>query len=199
MKKNKKTEAPNILVEKQKFYIGEFEQEAAWLSFMHREGWKLTSIRGSRYSFVKTDTSNYIYALDYLALGTATGDYLQMYQDFGWEFVCQYDHWCYFRKQQTEQPETNTSLFSDRETKVELCKRIKKNKLSHILSAFLLLPCVLHVLYGYSQEKHFGSVLNTGILILGILFLCTLFISLVIHFNQINRLNKKIKELHAEN
>ncbi len=38
MRKNKKVNDPNILVEKQKFYISEFEQEAAWLSFLHREG-----------------------------------------------------------------------------------------------------------------------------------------------------------------
>jgi len=199
MRKTKKVNDPNILVEKQKFYISEFEQEATWLSFMHREGWKLTSIRGSRYYFEKTDTEDWIYELDYLDVGTAAGDYLQMYQDFGWEFVCQYDHWCYFRKQRIEGEETNTFLFSDCETKIELCKRIKKNKFSHILSAFLFLPCALHVLYTYSQKKLFDSILNTGITVFCILFLYILFISLVIYFNQINRLNKKIKELSVKN
>lgn len=197
MKKRKKENNPNILVEKQKFYISEFEQEAAWLSFMHREGWKLTSIRGSRYYFEKADAKDWIYELDYLDVGTAAGDYLQMYQDFNWEFVCQYDHWCYFRKQRIEGAEINTSLFSDRETKLELCKRIKKNKFSHLLSSLLLLPCAIHVLYTYSHEKYFGSVLNTVITIFCILFLCIFFISLVIYFNQIKRLNKKINELKA--
>jgi hypothetical protein len=197
MRKNKKVNDPNILVEKQKFYISEFEQEAAWLSFMHREGWKFVSTDGFHYQFEKTEKEDMVYEMDYLESGVAGDDYLQMYRDYGWEFVCQCDHWCYFRKQRTEGDEADTVLFRDRESKLELCKRVVHGQFLRMLPFILLMPSMLNLFRLSKPTEHFGPVFGTALTVISILSLGIFIVPLIIYFNQINRLNKLIKELEG--
>ncbi len=197
MRKNKKITNPNILIEKQKFYISEFDQEAAWLSFMHREGWKFTSTDGFHYQFEKSEKEDWVYELDYLESGVAGEDYLQMYRDFGWEYVCQYDHWCYFRKQRVEGEEADTTLFGDRESRLELCKRVVHGQFLRMLPFLLLMPSILNLFRLSKPMEHFGPVFGVFLTVLCILSLGLFIIPLVIYLNQINRLNKLIKELEG--
>jgi len=197
MRKNKKADDPNILVEKQKFYISEFDQEAAWLSFMHREGWKFVSTDGFHYQFEKSEKEDWVYELDYLESGVAGEDYIQMYQDFGWEYVFQYDHWCYFRKQRIEGEENATTLFGDRESKLELCKRVVHGQFLRMLPFLLLTPSILNLFRLSKPMEHFGPVFGIFFTVLCILSLLIFIVPLIIYFNQINRLNKLIKELEG--
>ena len=197
MRKNKKVNDPNILEEKQKFYISEFEQEAAWLSFMHREGWKFVSTDGFHYQFEKTEKEDMVYEMDYLESGVAGDDYLQMYRDYGWEFVCQCDHWCYFRKQRTEGDEADTVLFRDRESKLELCKRVVHGQFLRMLPFILLMPSTINLFRLSKPTEHFGPIFGTALTVISILSLGIFIVPLIIYFNQINRLNKLIKELEG--
>ena len=197
MRKNKKVNDPNILVEKQKFYISEFEQEAAWLSFMHREGWKFVSTDSLHYQFEKTEKEDLVYEMDYLESGVAGDDYLQMYRDYGWEFVCQCDHWCYFRKQRTEGDEADTVLFRDRESKLELCKRVVHGQFLRMLPFILLMPSTINLFRLSKPTEHFGPIFGTALTVISILSLGIFIVPLIIYFNQINRLNKLIKELEG--
>lgn len=197
MRKNKKADDPNILVEKQKFYISEFEQEAAWLSFMHREGWKFVTTDSLHYQFEKTEKENWVYEMDYIESGVADETYLQMYQDYGWEYVSQCDHWCYFRKQHIEGETADTALFVDRESKLELCKRVVHGQFLRMLPFLLLMPSVINLLRLYKPTEHFGPVFGTALTVISILSLSIFLVPLIIYLNQINRLNKLIKELEG--
>ena len=197
MKKNKKTNDPNILIEKQKFYISEFEQEAAWLSFLHREGWKFVSTDGFHYKFEKAEKEDWVYELDYKENGVAEDDYIQMYRDFGWEYAGQYDHWCYFRKQRVEGEDVDTTLFGDRESKLELCKRVVNGQFSRMLPLLLLTPSMLNLFRLAKPVETFGPVIGTILSIICTLSLLIFFIPLIIYFTQISRLNKQIKELEG--
>lgn len=197
MRKNKKADDPNILVEKQKFYISEFEQEAAWLSFMHREGWKFVTTDSLHYQFEKTEKENWVYEMDYIESGVADETYLQMYQDYGWEYVSQCDHWCYFRKQRIEGETADTALFVDRESKLELCKRVVHGQFLRMLPFLLLMPSVINLLRLYKPTEHFGPVFGTALTVISILSLSIFLVPLIIYLNQINRLNKLIKELEG--
>lgn len=190
----KAKENETILIEKQKFYTAEFEQEAAWLSFMHREGWKFLSTDGFHYRFEAAPKEDWYYQLDYKQNGVAEDDYLQMYQDFGWEFAGQYNNWFYFRKQRVNGEEPDLSLFSDRESKLELCKRIINGQLLRLLPLLLIMgcSCSLLLLGGFLQSGGFSGVI-TGIA-------CFLQIALFLllignYFSQMARLNKMIKDL----
>ena len=102
---------PAILTERQIFYISEFDVEAAWLSFMHREGWKMLSTTGFKYRFESCPKENWTYQLDFRADGVSEEEYIQMYADYGWEFVTRFRQWYYFRKPYSE--EEDMSIFSD--------------------------------------------------------------------------------------
>lgn len=197
MRKNKKVNDPNILVEKQKFYISEFEQEAAWLSFMHREGWKFVSTDSLHYHFEKTEKEDWVYKMDYLESGVADETYLQMYQDYGWEYAGQCDHWCYFRKQRVEGEEADTALFSDRESKLELCKRAVHGQFLRMLPFLSLMTIMLNLIRLSELTESFGPVFGTFLTVLCILSLLLFIVPLIIYINQINRLNKLIKELEG--
>ncbi len=195
MSKKKKKQDPNILIEKQKFYISEFEQEAAWLSFMHREGWKFVSTDSLHYQFEKTEKEDWVYKMDYLESGVADETYLQMYQDYGWEYAGQCDHWCYFRKQRVEGEETDTTLFGDRESKLELCKRVVHGQFLRMLPFLLLMPCMINLIRFANPIEDFGPVFGTILTVICMLSLLIFIVPLFIYLNQINRLNKLIKEL----
>ncbi len=193
----KEKENENILVEKQKFYTAEFEQEAAWLSFIHREGWRFLSTDGFHYRFEAAPKEDWCYQLDYKQNGVAEDDYLQMYQDFGWEFAGQYGNWFYFRKQRTNGEEPDLSLFSDRESKLELCKRIINGQLLRILPLLLIMcgSCSLLLL---------GVLLNSGgflSVIIGIAYFIQFALFLLPignYFSQMARLNKMMKGLDGQ-
>ncbi|MBQ9768047.1 MAG: DUF2812 domain-containing protein [Lachnospiraceae bacterium] len=190
----KKETDPNILVEKQTFYIAEFEQEAAWLSFMNREGWKFLSTDGIHYRFERTEKEDWSYQLDWKGNGVAEEDYLQMYQDFGWEYVGQFHHWFYFRKKRVEGEETDTSAFSDRESKIELCKRILNGQLLRLIPIFLLYGSYISLFFINDLSSiggFLGGLLN-GLAIAGIV----VFIFLLGNYlGQMNRIRKMMKEL----
>lgn len=195
MSKKQKEQNPNILIEKQKFYISEFEQEAAWLSFMHREGWRFVSTDSLHYHFEKTEKEDWCYQMDYLESGVADETYLQMYQDYGWEYAGQCDHWCYFRKQRVEGEETDTALFGDRESKLELCKRVVHGQFLRMLPFLLLMPCMINLIRFANPIEDFGPVWGTVLTVICMLSLLIFIVPLFIYFNQISRLNKLIKEL----
>lgn len=197
MKNRKKENDPNTLIEKQKFYISEFEQEAAWLSFMHKEGWKFVSSDGFHYQFEKTEQEDWCYQLDYKENGIAEDDYIQMYQDYGWEYISQCNHWFYFRKKRVEGEETDTTLFGDRESKLELCKRIVHGQFLRMLPLILLFPCFTNLLRFYDPFEIAGPVFGTFLSIVSVLSICIFIIPFVIYINQITRLNKLINELEG--
>ena len=83
----------NTLTERQVFYIAEFQEEAAWLSFMHREGWKMTRTTGFKYYFEACPQEDWAYQLDFKEEGVDEEAYIQMYADYGWEFVTRFRRW----------------------------------------------------------------------------------------------------------
>ena len=152
---------PAILTERQIFYISEFDVEAAWLSFMHREGWKMLSTTGFKYRFESCPKENWTYQLDFRADGVSEEEYIQMYReihqgdgpkkrmaalretiemyaDYGWEFVPRFRQWYYFRKPYSESEDM--SIFSDNASKIEMCRSIIRQH------ALLVTPMILILL-----------------------------------------------------
>ena len=112
----------NTLTERQTFYIAEFSEEAAWLSFMHREGWKMVSTTGFKYRFESCPQEDWIYQLDFRDESMDEDEYIRMFADYDWEFVTRFRHWYYFRKIRTA--DDNMSIFSDNESKIEMCRKV---------------------------------------------------------------------------
>ncbi|MBP3700644.1 MAG: DUF2812 domain-containing protein, partial [Lachnospiraceae bacterium] len=170
------------------FYISEFRAEEAWLSFMHSQGWKLQSIDGIgfHYTFEACDPEDWIYQLDFKEDGVAEDDYIQMYEDYGWELIQRFRHWFYFRKKKNGGDADDLSIFSDNASRIEMCRQIIRHHARLIfgmLGGFLMIAGLLTICF---PQMSFAKGLLTGTII-GSCF-GAMFIG-----NQFHRLNHMIR------
>ena len=108
------------LIYKNKLIWGwEDEKEEAWLRQMATEGLHLVKLAGlGRYAFQAGAPRDVVYRLDFYS--NLKGDYkqyLQLFQDAGWELVGEFFSWQYFRKpaEHGESPE----ILTDNESKIK--------------------------------------------------------------------------------
>jgi hypothetical protein len=113
------------------FYLSEFEEEEKWLQVQHSQGWKLAGICGkmhTQYKFEKCPDEEWIYQLDFRGNDVKKDEYIQLFADCGWEFIFQHDRWFYFRKKK-EPEDADIAIFSDRDSKINMCERIINGRL----------------------------------------------------------------------
>jgi hypothetical protein len=100
------------------------EQEEGWLEEMSQSGWHLKSVRlPCVYTFDKGEPCRNAYRLDYMMMKRDQLDeYLQIFQDAGWEYVGEMSNWRYWRKKVVngETPE----IFTDNESKIKKYQRM---------------------------------------------------------------------------
>ena len=126
------------------FYISDFEEEQEFLSSQHNAGWRLTDTRGKKYFFEKCDKEAAIYQIDFNPKEQRKSEYVQLFTDFGWEFVDEKDGRFYFSKPALQGSEEK--IFSDRETKLAMCRKIIKRKLVQLIPLTVIsviISCVL--------------------------------------------------------
>lgn len=121
------------------FSVPEYVKEQEWLSRQHRNGWKLMKIiPPCFYVFERCKPEEVVYQLDYNQEGMAhTEEYVQMFQDLGWEHILDFVGYSYFRKPVAEM-EDQEEIFSDDASKLEMAERIFKGKIFPLLVLFFL-------------------------------------------------------------
>ena len=106
------------------FWAWDDEKEEAWLREMAQAGWHLTAVVPiGIYSFEKGVPRDDVYRLDFFTKTQGEkGDYLQLFQDAGWDYVGEYGSWQYFRTTTVngETPE----IFTDNESKSRKYQRL---------------------------------------------------------------------------
>jgi hypothetical protein len=167
------------------FTIADYEEEEQWLRAQHKSGWKLVKMTPPCfYTFEQCEPEDVIYRLDYKN-ADATGDYMQMYSDFGWEYAGQCVGWLYFRKDASQiDTEREGELFSDNESKVSMLKHIIKTRMLPIFIIFLC--CVI---------PQTVRALNGGV---GIGFLIFWLVMLVIYFFLVLHCSVKLFRLERK-
>ena len=87
-------------IESKVFFITDFNQQAHYLSNMHKKGWKLVKISWSLfYHFEKCEPEDVVYQVDFKESKNKDREsYLRMYEDYGWEFVTSCQSFIIFRK-----------------------------------------------------------------------------------------------------
>jgi hypothetical protein len=128
-------------IEKKNFGIAEFAEEEKWLEEQHRNGWRLTKTNGTKYQFERCDADEWVYQLDFKEKGTAEEEYIQMFKDCGWEYVLQYDKWCYFRRKKEDG--ADLSIFSDRFSKIDMYSRILQSRRLIVTVALFAIACAI--------------------------------------------------------
>ena len=124
-----------------RFYtIADYDEEAVFLNARHREGWKLVGVTFlGFYHFEACEPEDVSYQLDFPDEPPADNAYyLQMFQDYGWEYICEFNGWSYFRKPRS-QGEELPSIFSDSRSRLELIDRVFQRRMVPLLVIFFLL------------------------------------------------------------
>ena len=121
------------------FSVADFEEEQGFLSLQHSLGWKLMSIKHGLYTFEKSPAEKFVYQLDYNPTNQDEDEYIQLFIDYGWEFIQKNKSRFYFRKLESDL-ESDNNIFSDRESKAEMCRKIVNRRL------FLLIPLTFIVI-----------------------------------------------------
>ena len=147
------------------FNLADYEEEEQWLREKHNDGWKLVKfLPPCFYTFESCTPEDVIYRVDYKN-SRQTADYMQMVQDFGWEFFTQCVGWLYFRKPAADvDTEADGELFSDGESRVEMVQRIARTRLIPLTIIFFscIIPNLINAIngvmgvYSYILTDFFG-------------------------------------------
>ena len=150
-------------IESKVFFITDFNQQAQYLTEMHRKGWRLTKIRWSFfYHFEKCQPEDVVYQVDFKeAKNKDRENYLHMYEDYGWEFVTSCQNFVIFRKAAVK---GDLEIYGDRESRVEFVKTIFQRR-------YLLSLGLYGILLGTSLRSRPGFVLGFSIIYIPLLLL----------------------------
>lgn len=142
------------------FSVVQYEQEQEYLSEMHKNGWKLTRIGAPGwYHFEKCEPEDVVYQLDYNQDGVANKEeYTQLFQECGWEYLFDYVGYSYFRKRRDDK-ETETAIFCDDESRLDMMGRVLKGKLLPLLIIFFAIIMPQLSMQMNRHTKGFDSVM----------------------------------------
>lgn len=156
------------------FTIADYEEEEAFLRKQHNLGWKLKkTVPPCFFVFEKCAPEDVVYRLDYKN-NTETGDYFQMFQDYGWERCGQCLGWLYFRKPASAMDsEQEGEIFSDDASRLAMVDHILKTRMLPLVIVFLccLLPNFSRLLNDSGDPMHWFLLVLFSALMLLYIFL----------------------------
>lgn len=118
--------------------IMDYEEEEDFLREQHRKGWKFRKYwLPGLYFFDRCTPKDVVYRLDFdqADRGEKPG-YLQLYHDYGWEYLFDVNGFSYFRKP-ADSLEEDMEIFSDNESRIEMVRRIFRRRMIPLLIVFL--------------------------------------------------------------
>jgi hypothetical protein len=147
------------LVKYKLFLAWQDDREERWLEEMARQGWHLVE-GGIRFVFRKGAPEAIRYRLDYRRrFPDGKGEYFAMFRDAGWEYVCGFVHWHYFRSPASANaPE----IYTDVESRVDMYRQLQR-----VLLAVMFLNLIM-MNNSLRRETHWVALLQaTVVLLLG--------------------------------
>ena len=139
------------------FPIPEWKKEEKYLREQHKNGWQFVSVSGfCLYHFKKCEPKDIIYQLDYNPDSISQKDeYVQIFNDCGWEYLQDYVGYSYFRKPASEAAGTE-EIFCDSDSRFQMLERVCKGRM---LPMLLLFSCVFFL--QFMTRKFRGSNILT--------------------------------------
>ena len=157
--------------------IADYDKEALYLGEMHAKGWKLKEVSYSnlvvavKYTFEKCQPEQVVYQLDFYPMKKSErASYLQLFKDFGWEHITNFNGFSYFRKLYSGvESDAEFEIYNDAAGKLAVVKRILIMRMLPILLLFLaLLPVFSKFVSGassFSWELFLIFIINWVLLI----------------------------------
>lgn len=173
------------------FFAWQEEECEKWLNSMSMDGWHLVGVKyypAIKFYFLKGEPTNYIYKFDVKSMFTRKieEEYLEIYENAGWEYVTQDVLTTYFRKEYT--PGEENEIYTDNGSRIGKYKSILTVLYGTLLLEFICLLVELAAL-GIAIAQGNGSyklyLFFTGIIIA---FICVVFFG-------ISKIRWKIKGL----
>lgn len=156
------------------FTIPQYQQEEDFLSDMHEKGWRFTHAAfPGIYHFVECEPGKAAYRLDYNPEGSQNREeYLQMFSDCGWEYVCDFVGYSYFRKEGAVGAERE-EIFCDDASRLDMMKRVFAGRFIPLICLFALviLPQLFLNTAGYGGSGRAQDILSFVFLGLAVLYL----------------------------
>ena len=144
------------------FWAWEDEKEAAWLNKMSQQGWHFQSVHGlCNYTFERGEPTDFAYQLDFVDSEKDMDNYLQMFEDAGWDYLGKMGRWQYFR--QEARGGAQPRIYTDNASKVAMYQRVLLPLVVGVVVMVLSLYTLGDRAEGFYQ---FLAVLNIGFLLL---------------------------------
>jgi hypothetical protein len=157
------------------FFAWQDDKEEDWLREMARKGWHLSSFGlPGFYNFIQGEPQDVVYRLDFITTKIDMDEYLQLFQDAGWEHLGSLVGWQYFRK--PAEAEGANEIYTDPESKIQRHRRMLA-----YFTIFLPIMIVLFIRIGDPSSYPFLGVMKlffAGVLILYAYAMVRIFIRL---------------------
>ena len=168
------------------FTIPEWEKEEKWLREQHKNGWKLIKATPPGfYKFEQCKPEDVIYQLDYNKDGREhLLEYVQMFEDCGWEYMFDFVGYSYFRKPVSAM-QAEEEIFSDDSSKLEMLERVYKGRMVPLLIIFITIICPQ--LYIQFTTPYLAAKIIFGIYCVLFFIYVTIFIQAAVFYNKLRR------------
>ena len=139
--------------------IADYDREALYLRKMHAEGWKLKRVSYSnlvvavKYTFEECQPEQVSYQLDFYPMKKSErASYLQLFKDYGWEHITDFNSFSYFSKPYSQiESDAEFEIYNDAAGRFAMVKRILTMRMLPILLLFsALLPIFSKLVSGVS-------------------------------------------------
>ena len=108
------------------FWSYDYDKQEKYYTEMHAKGWALKKQDKAAVvlqQFEKCEPANVVYKIGYNAVKTDRDSYIQMFEDYGWEFVGTAQNFYYFRKNAEGVSPEELDIFSDSESRLDMAKK----------------------------------------------------------------------------
>lgn len=171
----------NTRTEFKLFSVPQWKQEQEYLRHQHKNGWRFVSVSFlGFYHFEKCEPEDVVYQLDYNPEGAAhKTEYVQLFQDCGWEYLQDFWGYSYFRKA-TAAMDGDEEIFCDDSSRLDFMKRVFKGRMIPLLVIFF---CIIIPQLALQANNHSvsGGIFTGVFTVLGILYL-VLFLVFAVQF-----------------
>lgn len=164
------------------FTIPEWKKEEAYLREQHKKGWEFVNVNGfCLYHFKKCEPQDVVYQLDYNSDSTShKSEYIQIFQDCGWEYLQNYVGYSYFRKAASEMKAEEEEIFCDDASRLDMMKRVFTGRMFPLLALFFLV-IIPQMIVQSQYDTPFNQALTVFFCVMFVLYL-GLFIAFALPF-----------------
>jgi len=108
------------------FMLPDYEEEEKFLREKHNAGLAFEKVKSPGfYYFSECEPEDVIYKLDFNPQKEKEEAYLQMYADYGWEYIQEMNGYNYFKKSAAAaETDGEDEIFNDNESKLDMMQRI---------------------------------------------------------------------------